>query len=128
MRIPLSFLLACAFAALAASSAPTMAQTFLSLDELKALITGNTVDFNNIDSGRPGRVYFDARGEIAVERLESSYPGIWNARADGTLCLLVEREFCGKVQKNADGTYTHPISGIPGFGFTWHRITPGKGF
>ena len=35
-------------------------------------------------------------------------------------------EVCAKVEKNADGSYTRVVNGVPSF--KWTRITPGKDF
>ena len=127
MRAPLGLLLAGAFAALAASSGPAAAQGFLSMDELKTLITGNTVHFKAVDSGRTGRVYYDAKGEMLVDRDEgATYSGLWSVGTNGLLCINTSGEICGKVRKNADGTYTHMIREVPGY--EWPKITAGKSF
>jgi hypothetical protein len=116
-----------AWVALAASAAPAAAQAFLNMAELKALVSGNTVHFTNLENGLVGRAFHDAGGEVMVDRDDgATFSGLWSVRADGTHCIIFSGEVCGKIRKNADGTYTRVIVGSPGF--TWMRITPGKGF
>jgi len=55
-------------AALAAYSVPASAQGPLGMAELKALISGKTVHFEEIATGRAGRAYHAASGQIEVLR------------------------------------------------------------
>lgn len=115
------------YAALAASSSPVSAENPLSVAEVKALITGNTVYMQNLENKLFLRMHYEPSGQFVVLRDDGArYDGLWSVRADGTLCVIAQGEICGKIQKNTDGTYTRMVGGAPAF--KWLTITPGKDF
>ncbi len=115
------------WAALTAWSCATAAQGALAIDEVKALIAGNTVDVHRLSDGASFRNYFAASGDAILQRADAAeFAGRWSVRADGTLCVFFDTEICGSTEKNADGTYTRIVNGAPTF--RWLKITPGKAF
>lgn len=116
-----------AWVALAASAAPAAAQAFLSMAELKALISGFTVDTEEITGGRQWRFYYEPGGRVYVQRDDANvFDGVWSIGADGTLCISFNDKNCGALAKNADGSYTRFVKDTATQ--KWIRITPGKGF
>lgn len=110
---------------LVAFCAPVSAQVQLGMDELKALVTDNTVDVRNLSGGQDFRVHYAASGQMIVQRSDAvEIHGRWDVRVDGSHCVSVDREVCAKVVKNADGTYMRIVDGVPSF--KWMRITRGK--
>lgn len=113
-------------AALAAWSFSVAAQSTLGMAEAKALITGNTVYMQNLESGLHMRFHFAPSGQFLVLRDDGvTFDGIWSVRSDGALCTIASNEACGKLQKLADGTYKREAGG---FAHRWLTITPGKDF
>jgi hypothetical protein len=116
-----------ACAALALSSAPATAQSLLGTAEVKTLVSGFTVDTQEIAGGRQWRFYYEPGGQVFVQRDDANvFPGFWSVRTDGALCVSFTYETCGGIAKSADGTYTRIVNGVPSH--KWTRITPGKGF
>jgi hypothetical protein len=127
MRVLIELMRTGLLAALATSGTFASAQNLLGMEELKALISGNTVHTENLSNGRTFYVYHGASGELELQREDAAvFSGIWSVRADGTHCVSFNDETCGRIEKNADGTYTRIINGAPAF--KWLKITPGKGF
>jgi len=121
------YLLLPLWAALTVPSFPAAAQNRLGMAELKALISGNTVHFEEISTGRGGRAHHAASGQIEVLRDDGgTFSGLWSVSADGSHCMIVSNEICSRIEKNADGSYTRVINGVPSF--RWTKITPGKDF
>lgn len=95
--------------------------------DIKALITGSTVDVHRLSDGAMFRNYYTASGDVILQRADAAeFPGRWSVRADGTLCVFFDAEVCGSTEKNADGTYTRIVNGAPAF--RWLKVTPGKAF
>jgi hypothetical protein len=116
-----------ALVALATGAAPALAQSYLSKDELRQLIQGNTVHTEDLASGRAFMAYHDPGGRWQLMRQDGSIvEGVWSIRADGAQCVIMDAETCGLVQKNADGTYTRVVNGTPRN--RWSKVTQGKGF
>lgn len=123
MRLPRTVLLI----ALTAASGAATAQDTLGMAEVKSLITEKTVDIVILSSGQPFRSYHAASGDMIVQRADAmEFAGRWKVREDGSHCVYFDRESCGKLSKNADGTYTRIVDGVPTF--RWVKITPGKDF
>ena len=113
--------------ALAALSGSAAAQNPLGMVELKSLINGNTIYMQNLENKLFLRMHYEPSGQFVVLRDDGArYDGLWSVRADGTLCIIAQGEICGKIQKNADGTYTRMVGGAAAF--KWLTITPGKDF
>ena len=103
------------------------AQSTLGMADVKALISGNTVFTVNVATGRTYSLYFDASGEVQLQREDAGvFSGVWSVRADGTHCVSFNDETCGMIEKNADGTYTRVVAGAPPF--KWTKISPGRTF
>jgi hypothetical protein len=116
-----------ASAALALASTPAAAQSPLGMAEVKALVSGFTIDTEEIAGGRQWRFYYEPGGKAFVQRDDAAvFDGYWSVHADGTLCVSFSYETCGGIAKNADDTYTRIIKGAPTH--KWTRITPGKSF
>jgi len=127
MRTHRRSLLIPACAALALSSASAAAQSLLGMAEVKALVSGFTVDSKEVSGGRQWRSYYEPGGQVFVQRDDAAvFPGYWSVHADGALCTSFTYETCGGVAKNTDGTYTRIVKGTPIH--KWTRITPGRGF
>jgi hypothetical protein len=115
-------------ATLAAWSCAAAAQDTLSMPEVKSLISGNTAYMQNLESKVYLRMHFAPSGTFTVLRDDGAqFDGVWSVRADGTLCTIASNENCGKLHKNADGTYTRD-TGAGGFAHRWLKFTPGKDF
>lgn len=120
LRIPL-------LTALAAWSCAAAAQDTLGMAQVKALITGRTVDVHRLSDGASFRNYYAASGDVILQRADAQeFTGRWSLRADGTLCVFFDTEICGSTRKNADGTYTRVVNGAPAF--RWLKVTRGKDF
>jgi hypothetical protein len=114
-------------AALIVWSGPGAAQGALTMSDVKALISGNTVHAAALAGGQTFLAYHAPSGEIVVQRDDANeFSGYWSVRPDGTLCVSFSSEACGTVSKNADGTHTRNVGGVATY--RWTRITPGKGF
>jgi len=112
-------------AALAVPGFPAAAQNHLGMADLKTLISGNTVHFQNLSSGRTGRAYYAPSGEILIKRDDGvEFAGLWSIGANGAHCLILTHEICAKIEKNADGSYTRVVNGTPEL--MWTKISPGK--
>lgn len=113
-------------AALALSGSATSAESFLGMAELKALISGNTVQGESAQ-GQGFQVYYDASGDLTFQRADGNeFSGRWSVRPDGAHCQFFSEENCGKITRNADGTYTRVVSGAAAS--RWLKIAPGKAF
>lgn len=112
-------------AALAASQS-ALADNALGAAEIKVLVTGNTVYLERLSDGERFRNYFADSGDVILQRPDAmEFTGRWSVRGDGSHCVFFAEESCGKITKNADGTYTRIARGIA---FRWLKITPGKDF
>lgn len=115
-------------AALMAWSCTAAAQGALSMPEVKALISGNTAYMQNLENKMHLRMHVAPSGTFSVLRDDGAqFDGVWNVRADGALCTIASNENCGKLHRNADGTYTRD-TGAGGFAHRWLKFTPGKDF
>jgi hypothetical protein len=95
--------------------------------EVKALITGKTVDAQSLSDGRQWRTYYESSGQLLVQRDDAQeFSGVWSVRADGSHCHSFNDEVCARIEKNADGSHTRIVNGVPTL--KWLKITPGKGF
>jgi hypothetical protein len=112
---------------LAAAGIPALAAEPMGMAEVKALITGRTVDIQNLSSGQAFRAYYAESGDVIIQRADAmEFSGRWSLRPNGMHCVYFDVENCGTIQKNADGTYTRIVGGKPAF--KWLKITPGKAF
>jgi hypothetical protein len=118
--------LAAATCLLATAVPPVQAQDFLAAADVKALITGNTVEVQRGNGTRylayyePGGVWLrQERGQLAQ--------GAWRVLDDGQQCVSIGRDdSCALIRKNPDGSFTRFSNGV--VQFTWLKVSPGKGF
>jgi hypothetical protein len=104
-----------------------LAQDYQTRDQLVQLIKGNTVHAEDLASGRSFLVYHDPSGAWLLQRQDgTTVSGVWRISAEGAQCVVIDVENCGRIQKNADGTYTRVVDGTPRQ--KWHRISGGKAF
>ena len=96
-------------AVLAASVPATRASAgeFLTRDELRSLVSGNTVHFEVAGAGT-FKTYLDASGEATRIHDGQRLEGTWRINNDGALCVHYAgaEDLCGQVEENSDGTYT----------------------
>lgn len=98
------------------------AEKMLSGDEIKALVTGKTVDVS-LSSSSQWRQYFAADGSSARDNGEVSD---WSVEGDKH-CNSVAALRCAAIRDNGDGTYARlKPDGSPAV--TWTKITDGKDF
>lgn len=90
----------------ALASQAVLADDFLNGDQIKELVTGNTVQAEHLRKGFDFAVYFDADGQTAVrkqdgEETETSY------RIDGDKhCIHWKgKDRCAEIRDNGDGSY-----------------------
>ncbi len=83
------------------------AADFFTSDELKTLVSGNTVHFEVPGEGE-FKAYLDSNGKVIRIHDGQALKGSWSIKDDGVLCLHYadKEERCGRVTKNRDGTYT----------------------
>jgi hypothetical protein len=123
----LRYLTSVVLAAAAAYASGALAEEFLDKERLGALIAGNTVHTEDLQSGRSFLAYHHPGGGWILRREDgSTIDGIWRISADGAQCVVIDAETCGRIRKNADGTYTRVVNGAPRN--KWTKVTPGKAF
>lgn len=107
-------------------SAAAWAGTPLSGEQIRQLVSGNTVDAQ-AKSGDV-KVYYGLDGS-SLTRAESNgriTKGFWRISEAGEICSLRPpgKESCGPVVNNGDGTY-HRMDGNTVRG-VWTKVHPGK--
>lgn len=108
-------------AALAASSAEP---GYLSADEVRALIVGNTVEVQD-PTGTRFRVYFDPDGRRLIQQGGGEAAMPWRILPDGNQCVTTATgDDCARIVRNADGTWSRQREGNAVY--RWLRILPGK--
>ena len=80
---------------------------FLTGDEVKELVSGNTVRFEVAGKGK-FKAYLDSNGKVTRIHDGQIAEGTWRINKDGALCVHYtgKADHCGKVKKNSDGTHT----------------------
>lgn len=108
------------FAPCALSAEPA----YLSAEEVRSLIVGNTAEID--PNGTPiGRVYFGADGRRLALLPEGEYAISWHVEPDGTQCVSAgATEDCARIVRNGDGSYSRVRDGQ--VVTRWLRILPGK--
>ena len=99
-------------------------ETRVSGDELKSLLSGNTVEGNYIKWKTTHKMFFDASGEIRrTDSRNNDEKGNWRIYKDD-LCVEVRKERCNQVMKREDGGYNVMRRGE--VKFTFEKILPGN--
>lgn len=116
-----------ALAATAAYACTASAEELLGKEKLGELIAGNTVHTEDLQSGRSFLAFHHPGGEWILQREDgSTVHGTWRISNDGAQCVVIDAETCGRIRKNADGTYTRVVDGTPRN--RWSKVTGGKAF
>ena len=103
-------------------AATSHAEKILGGEEIKALISGKTVDVN-IEGAAKWRQYFATDGNSARSNGESSK---WSVE-ENKHCNTAAKLRCAAIRDNGDGTYARlkPDGGVAA---TWTKIVSGKDF
>lgn len=89
------------------SASRALAADFLTSDEVKKLVSGNTVHVEVSGKGE-FKAYLNSDGKVTRMHDGQTLEGVWRIKDDGALCVRYsdKEESCGSVKKNSDGTYT----------------------
>ena len=99
-------------------------ETQVTGEELKTLLSGNTVEGNYIKWKTTHKMFFDASGEIRrIDSLNNKETGNWRIYKN-ELCVEIRKEKCNKVMKREDGGYNVMRRGD--VKFTFEKILPGN--
>lgn len=110
-------------------STPVWAGTQLNGEQIKQLVSGNTVLALNISQGTDYKNYFAPDGTM-ISRNESTGQVYkdkrWRISDSGDICSQSagKKETCGQVVDNGDGTYNRMDNGSPRG--VWKTISPGN--
>lgn len=109
-------------------SAPVLAGTPLSGEQVKQLISGNSVEAHSNAKGFDFRVYFAPDGSAVSERNGKTHKGEWHITDSGEHCTQwpTQKETCGQVVDMGDGTYNRMEEGYPRA--VWKKVLPGNAF
>lgn len=116
--------IACAFFLLASTVAH--AEKTLNADEIKKLITGNTV-LGMAPNGMTQKNYFSPDGKTIRQVGDKLIEGTWSVKDDGSQCVTGMPGGCAQIVSNEDGTYDR-VGADGGIRLKWTSVTPGKGF
>jgi hypothetical protein len=114
---------------LMALSAAVFADTPLTGDQIKLLISGNSVDIHSNVNGRDFKFYFAADGSITARAENgSTFKGAWRITDSGEQCTKLDGkdESCGQLLDTGDGSYKRMEGGSPRA--IWKKIYPGNRF
>ena len=102
-----------------------IAETKVTAEELKTLLSGNTTEGKNIRWETTNKMYFEATGEIRrIDSLNNKQKGEWYVDETGELCIKLRKNRCNEVFKREDGGYNvYPRDKLR---FTIDKITPGN--
>lgn len=110
-------------------SATALADTPLTGEQIKQLLSGNTVDVHSNVTGSDFKMYLAADGSIAA-RAENgnTWGGGWRITDSGEQCTRFEgkSESCGQFVDSGDGSYKRMDGGSPRS--IWKKIYPGNPF
>ena len=102
-----------------------IAETRVSSEELKTLLSGNTVEGRYIKWGTTHKMYFEATGKMRrIDSLNNEEKGAWSVNKNDELCVEVRKERCNEVMKRDDGGYNIYRRGT--HKFTFDKILPGN--
>ena len=110
-------------------SAVAFADTQLTGDQVKQLITGNSVDAHSNAKGVDFKAYFAADGSGVLQNEKGrTFNGVWRITESGDHCSKWgdQKETCGQVMDPGDGTYKRMEEGYPRA--IWKKIYPGNAF
>ena len=111
-------------------SVTAMASTPLSGEQIKQLITGNSVELHSNAQGIDFKVYFAADGSAAShnESNGNRSKGTWRIDDSDKHCTKwgVKNETCGQVLDMGDGSYKRMEEGYPRA--VWKKIHQGNAF
>lgn len=113
---------------LAAVSGPALAATPLGGDQIRKLVSGNTVSLHSVARGDNYLIYYAPDGS-AVSRSDSNgttVKGVWRITDSGEWCNHWKggAERCGNVIDNGDGTFNRLENGR--LRSVWKQIHPGN--
>lgn len=102
-----------------------MAETKISGDEIKMLLSGNTAEGKYIKWKTTHKMYFEATGKLRrIDSLNNKEIGEWYINKSGQLCFIVRKDRCNDVMKRDDDGYNIYRRGT--FKFTFDKILPGN--
>lgn len=111
-------------------SATAFADTPLTGDQIKQLVSGNSIDLHSNANGLDLKLYLAADGSIAGRREDNGNPfkGTWRITDSGEFCSVFasRKETCGPVMDSGDGSYKRMEEGYPRA--IWKKIHPGNAF
>jgi len=106
-------------------SQTAIADTTVSGEELKTLLSGNTVEGKYLKWDTTHKMYFEATGKIRrIDSLNNKQSGDWYIDSNDLLCISMKRERCNEVTKRDDGGYN--VSRKGSVKFTFDKILPGN--
>ncbi len=108
---------------------PALAGTPLSGDQVKQLISGNSVEAHSNAKGIDFKAYFAPDGSAVSEGSNGkTIKGAWRINDSGEHCTQWNRqkETCGQIVNMGDGTYNRMEEGYPRA--VWKKIQPGNAF
>ena len=102
-----------------------IAETQTSGEDLKTLLSGNTVEGRYIKWETTHKMYFEATGKIRrIDSLNNKQSGEWYVNSLNELCVEVRKHRCNQVMKRDDGGYNVYRKGA--LKFTFDKIVPGN--
>lgn len=104
---------------------PSLAESRLSGEQIKALLSGNTVEGKYIKWKTTHKMYFEATGKLRrIDSLNNKEKGRWEINNSDELCVSVRKTRCNQVMKRDDGGYNVYRHGT--LKFTFDKIVPGN--
>jgi len=109
-------------------SVPALAGTPLSGEQVKQLVSGNSVEAHSNAKGFDFKAYFATDGSAGSEVNGKTYKGAWRINDSGEHCIqwATQKEYCAQVVDMGDGTYNRMEEGYPRA--VWKKIHPGNAF
>ena len=109
-------------------SVPALAGTPLSGEQVKKLVSGNSVDAHSNAKGFDFKAYFATDGSAGSEVNGKTYKGAWRVNDAGKHCshFPPQKETCAQIVNMADGTYNRMEEGFPRS--VWKKVHPGNAF
>lgn len=109
-------------------SGSALAGTPLSGEQVKVLISGNSMDAHSNAKGFDFKVYFATEGAAISAINGKTYKGTWRINDAGEHCVLwtAQKESCAQIVDMGDGTYNRMEEGYPRS--VWKKVHPGNAF